>query len=296
MTKQMKIILAALGVGIVLIVAGFLFLRRGNNTEETTPPASPPVQVAQNPTPPVGKGQTAGGPGAKKQGPQGQKKAGAPPSSARPAGPGVSAPGAKQGIFAGSPPKAAAAAKPAVQTAKTGIVPIRHRSDPFLIGWRRQPLPPPVFALVSPMRIASADIVAPPPNNTIITEVPSRRVSGILTGDGVYAVLEDNNGDTEIVKPGSITSDGYRVVAINSDSVKLQRRDGNLLRTQTVPLSDATTAPVIVRPAGFSGAPGFGQPGAGGGGKFGGGLGRPGMGGGMPGVGGAGGGGGAASE
>ncbi|HLV81586.1 MAG TPA: hypothetical protein VKT32_14965 [Chthonomonadaceae bacterium] len=268
MTKQTKMMIGTLVVAWVLIVAGVVYLLRGNSA----PSATPPVQPVQY-TPP-----TAGNPPGKKPGAPGKPKPGAPgkpnggPSAAKPAGPGVN-PGATKGIFASSPPKGPAAA----QAPKTGMVAIKHRSDPFLIGWKKKPLPPPVFDVVLPVRLASADIVAPPAGQTIITEVPSRRVSGILTGDGVYAVLEDNNGDTEIVKPGSVTSDGYRVVAINADSVKLQRKDGNLLRTQTVPLSDATTAPVTVTPAGYPGAPGMngppggypggGYPGAGGGGR-----------------------------
>lgn len=276
MTKQMKIILAALAAAVVLIVAGVLFLRRGNSTDETTTPPATQAQATQNTAPPAG---APGGPGVTTPGAGGPGKiAGAPPAPGMPAGPGVSGPSGKQGIFASGPPKAGAPGKPPVQTAKAGVVPIIHNSDPFLIRWKKKPLPPPVFDLVAPMRLAGADIVAPPPNNTIITEVPSRRVSGILTGDGVYAVLENNNGDTEIVKPGSITSDGYRVVAINSDSVKLQRKDGNLLRTQTVPLSDATTAPATMVPAGYNGGPpGYGPPGTSG---PGGGITRPGVGGG----------------
>ena len=256
MTKQQKMIQAALAAGVVLIGAGVLFLRQGPNTVGTT------AALAQ--TPPQGKN-----PG---EGPM----PGAPPAMGGPTGPGAT----KNGIFANSPPGAKTPSTPAVPGTKSGVVAIHHRSDPFLIGWKKKPLPPPVFALVEPMRIASADIVAPPPPNTIITEVPSRRVSGILTGDGVYAVLENNAGDTEIVKPGSITSDGYRVVAINSDSVKLQRKDGNLIRTQTVPLSDATT--VTVTPAnyggygGYGGAPGYNGPPPGVGGGYGGGKFRPG--------------------
>lgn len=143
--------------------------------------------------------------------------------------------------------------------------------DPFYPIWVVKIPPPAVFDAVQPIRIASADVSAPPPVNTEVREVPLRRVSGIMNGEGVYAILE-GDGDPEIVKPGSKTRDGYRVVSINSDSVKLQKREGNLLYTQLVKLTDV---PVTgAQTAAFRG----GYPGAGGmGGRYPGMPGGPGM-------------------
>lgn len=110
-----------------------------------------------------------------------------------------------------------------------------------------------------------------------VREVATRRVSGIMSGDGVFAILEGaDGGDPEIIKPGSMTRDGYRVVAITSDTVKLQRKDGNVIRTQIVPLTDASSTQQQSNSglfggrggAGGSGFPGSngGFPGSGGGG------------------------------
>lgn len=128
-----------------------------------------------------------------------------------------------------------------------------------------------------------------------------------MTGDGVFAILEQSN-KVDIVKPGSsvdiATSGGsrtYTVVTIKEDTVVLESKEGLTTYQQTVPLSDA---PLGTSSASFGrgGGPGFG-PGApmtGGGpgasapspggpmapGGFGGGRGRrsPSPGGGAPGV------------
>jgi hypothetical protein len=159
------------------------------------------------------------------------------------------------------------------------------KQDPFLVTWKKAPPPPDPFTEVQPIRIASADVEVPSTKTIEVREVADRRVSGIMSGDGVFAILEEG-GESEVVKPGGTTKDGYKVISINGDSVKLERRDGNIIRTQTVQLSDAQTGP---QTAGFGGQ-GFGGPGVGGmgGGRFGGGR-FPGGGGGKGGGGGAGG-------
>lgn len=134
-------------------------------------------------------------------------------------------------------------------------------NDPFYVSWKNPPPPPYVFNEVQPLRLASAGIVTPPPKDTEVRVVADRRVSGIMSGDGVYAILETGS-DVEIVKPGSQTKDGYRVVSINVDSVKLQKREGNYLLTQTVPLTDVPVGGA--QTAGFNGGMMGGRPGAGG--------------------------------
>lgn len=174
----------------------------------------------------------------------------------------------------------AAGAKPGAPGAPAAVLapPLKVRPDPFLVAWRTPPQPPYIFDQIQPIRLASANVEAPPAKPIEVREVPSRRVSGIMSGDGVFAILEQN-GDSEIVKPGSQTSDGYRVVSIDEDSVKLQRREGNAILTQIVPLSDAPTGPSAPRVGGFPGGGFRGNPGGlpgpqggrGGGGGFGGG-------------------------
>jgi hypothetical protein len=143
---------------------------------------------------------------------------------------------------------------------KAGPPPGGVNRDPFLVRWKPKPEPPYIFNELQPVRLASAGIETPPPPNTVVTEVANRRVSGIMTGDGVYAILESSTGEPEIVKPGSETRDGYRVLSITADSVKIQRKEGNLLLTQVVPLTDAPVA--NAQTAGFTGGGPGGFPGA----------------------------------
>jgi hypothetical protein len=121
-------------------------------------------------------------------------------------------------------------------------------SEPTAVGETPRPAAARVPAKTEPGRggarpplVTGARIEQLPPLHTRERVVPDRRVSAILQGDGIYAVLE-GVGDPEIVKPGSVTSDGYRVVAISSDSVTLRKVEGGLTYTQVVPLSDTMTA------------------------------------------------------
>jgi len=122
-------------------------------------------------------------------------------------------------------------------------LPYNPRRDPFFVPWQVPPPPPNIFTEVQPLRIATYNVVTPTPPNTEVREIPNRRVSGIMSGDGVFAILESGTKDPEIVKPGMLTSDGYTVVSINADSVKLQKKEGNFIYTQVVPLSDLPTNP-----------------------------------------------------
>jgi hypothetical protein len=160
------------------------------------------------------------------------------------------------------------AAAPAAGAPETAAAPeqapsFQARPNPFKVPWQASvPPPPPVFQVVQPERIATAQVETPPPLHTTERVVPDRRVSGILMGDGIYAILE-GAGDPEIVRPGSKTSDGYRVEAIGSDSVTLQKVEGNVTYTQIVPLSDTTTSTVSA--TGRGGTGGFRPGGTGGG-------------------------------
>jgi hypothetical protein len=172
------------------------------------------------------------------------------------AGGGMPMAGGGMGMGAGS----ASGAAPATSTVKPTPVSIgKPRRDPFYVAWRRLPPPPNVFTEVQPIRVASAGIELPPPPNTEVREVPSRRVSGIVSGEGVFAILE-GEGEPEVVKPGMRTRDGYTVVSINGDSVRLQKKEGNVILTQVVTLSDL---PPSAMPAGGGMQPGGMRPGGG---------------------------------
>lgn len=195
----------------------------------------------------------------------------------------VSVPGAKPGgdddsgtsAGGGFSGGASTTAAPA-PVGKTGTVNMAKlggaRKDPFHYDWRELPPPPDVFASVEPIRVASATIEIAPEKPVEIRETPSRRVAGIMSGEGVYAILDGGASDFEIVQPGTQTSDGYRVVSITSDSVLLRKQEGNIIRIQTVMFGDAPPN-AVARPAGNFGG-GFpagggttGFPRAGGGGS-----------------------------
>jgi hypothetical protein len=233
-------------VGALAIVAGVLFW-----------PKSEPSASAQG---------APGQPGAPKQGqkpaPAGQK-AGAP----APASPAGGIPGAIPGVGAarGAAPGAAPGAVPGAAQNVVYKPPFRPRKDPFALKWKIPPPPPYVFNEIQPVRVASFQVTAPPPPNTEVREVPSRRVSGIMSGDGVFAIMESEGGEIEIVKPGSETKDGYKVVSIGSDTVTLKKKVGNVTYTQVVPLTDILPGqqPQIGGGGRFSGGR-FGGPGGGG--------------------------------
>lgn len=199
--------------------------------------------------------------------------------------------GGSAGLDSGAPPSATtptqqpAQAQPAAPgTAPKKFPPLaRRRQDPFLVNWKQPP--PPLYIFdedIQPLRVASEYVPTPPAKPIEIRETPVLRVSGILNGDGVYAILEKGDGNADIVKPGSEVkipvAEGervYKVTAITNDTVKLRAQDGNFIFLQDVPLSDV---PVGTPPRGVAGGfsgpqggdfgaggPGFsGRPGSGG--------------------------------
>jgi hypothetical protein len=99
-------------------------------------------------------------------------------------------------------------------------------------------------------------------------EQPYRRISGIVIGDAVYAILEEN-GRSTIIRPGSkIPDTNWTVVAINRDGVTL-RRSGNIQPNEI-------TVRLEVAPPGMGGGAMGAPSGANGAGAKGGGLAAPG--------------------
>lgn len=94
---------------------------------------------------------------------------------------------------------------------------------------------------------------------------PYRRISGIVIGDAVYAILEEN-GQSRIIRPGmQIPDSNWTVVSINRDEVKL-RRPGNVQPNEVIVRLEV--APPGIGGAGAQGGPAGGPgrgPGNGGG-------------------------------
>jgi hypothetical protein len=175
---------------------------------------------------------------------------------------------------AGTQPNAAAGA--AGTTVAGSGPPPGARPDPFRPWFNTIPPPPAVLTLVDPLRIATPDSSPPVnPPGVDVQEVPSRRVAGILTGNGIYALFDDGM----VVKPGDLVDD-YRVTMITKNAVTLKKKVNNQTFTQVIPLSDAGSAPSSQMSSPGSSAPRGGPsgmfPGRGGGG--GGGLISPGSG------------------
>lgn len=151
-----------------------------------------------------------------------------------------------------------------------------YRQDPLKPWWDTSPKPPPVLSLVTPVRLAAANTAQQEkPEGVEIQEVPNRRVAGILTGNGIYALIDDFGGGATVAKPGTVLPDGYVVSTIKSDSVVLKKKVDNRTYTQVVPLTDAgSSATRFSAPgAGAPGGPGLQMPG-----RLGGGTGRKGLG------------------
>jgi hypothetical protein len=88
-------------------------------------------------------------------------------------------------------------------------------------------------------------------------EQPYRRISGIVIGDAVYAILEEN-GRSTIIRPGTkIPDTDWVVVAIDRDGVTL-RRGGNVQPNEVV-------VRLEVAPPGLGGGTQGGAPGGRGG-------------------------------
>lgn len=140
----------------------------------------------------------------------------------------------------------ATAAAPVGGPPPSNTTPPAHRVDPFKPTWPPPP-PPNVLAELAPVRIASLGTAVEINKPDIeIREIPTMRVAGIMSGNGVYALLDGGPEPGMVVKPGDQVGE-YHVSAINPDSVVLKKSVkvglGTQTYTQVVPLTDAGSAP-----------------------------------------------------
>ena len=161
------------------------------------------------------------------------------------AGMGMQQPGQTGGPMQGGPMggMAGAPGAPGAAQVASNRVPPAHRADPFRPWWNSTPPPPPVISFVPPVRIAANLNIEPPRAGIEVREVPQGRVAGILSGNGVYALIESPYADQgqAVIRPGQMIGE-YRVASINKDSVTLKRTvrvgDRTETYTQIVPLTD----------------------------------------------------------
>ena len=106
------------------------------------------------------------------------------------------------------------------------------------------------------------EAVAPEPQ-------PYRRLSGIVVGDSILAILEEEGKQPVIVTPGmKIPDSEWRVISIDQEKAVL-RRSGKARPSQVIVRLEVPrpgTAAASGQTGGFPGAPGGGYPGAPGGG------------------------------
>lgn len=77
------------------------------------------------------------------------------------------------------------------------------------------------FVLIADPPVETTEVVQP------FEAQPYRRLSGVLIGDSVYAIIELENGQTAIIRPGSkIPNSEWTVVSIDAETAVL-RREGN---------------------------------------------------------------------
>jgi len=139
------------------------------------------------------------------------------------AGAGGAAPGAGA---AGAEAPLTPAQYPSIGVVKMGIGPAEPtRQDPFLTF--NPPIPPVPAELLYPLPpvgLVAGGLRPGGPAETV-ARVGNRRVAGLLFNDQAYAILEDEEGQTYIVKPGDVV-EGIRIVAISRDSIFLKDREG----------------------------------------------------------------------
>jgi len=139
---------------------------------------------------------------------------------------------------------------------------VQHRQDPFSLTPQEKAYDTAQATerLVSVGGNMATDYEPPPPpDDTPLAEEPQpyRRVSGILVGDSVLAIIEMGEGQPAIVRPGMyVPGTPWFVVSIDEEKVVLRRAGNVNPKTITVRLEQRNP-----NAGGGAGAGGVGQPG-----------------------------------
>lgn len=204
--KNLPIIGAATGIIVIAVVFLMIRMHSGGSSEGVGAPPSPPMGPS-SPMAPSGQESEGAMPSPPGAGP-------APMSPAQPAQPGMPAP-------TGAAPAAQTTA--AVNGGKVELLP--SRPDPFLpLDWKpgsSRPKPRIFLPPLGTLRIPGLQRTKAPVEQEVLPPQPTRRMAGILTNGGVYAMLE-TDGDTIVVKPGDIVENGnVRVDSIEPGRIRL---------------------------------------------------------------------------
>ena len=262
--KQMMIA-GALVAAVALVLVFWVMRHRGG--EEAVAPAAPAAGAGT-----AAGGETGGAGGASV--PTGMTMTPASPMAGAPVGAPTGMPGAPGmrpaaggGTDMGSPMHPPKDAK---------SPPFKPRPDPFQQfplpkEWlaylkRLQTInqPPPVYAWGLPAAAVRTAYVSPGtgPQPLDLRQVQGpRRMSGILFDGRVWAILETEDGQSHVVKPGDVVESGVKVAAVSRDSMVIAQagRQQNVeLKGRPAPASAATPvaapgAPVAAPSAAESG-------------------------------------------
>jgi hypothetical protein len=234
-----KIVVIAAGAIIVVALVVILFVMKGGKGAEEGAPASGGFAQGTGEAGAGGAGAPASGMGAP----------GSPGGGAkRPIGMGAAA-------VAGTGAEAAGGgAYPSVGVVKMGIGPTEpSRIDPFETFNPPVTAPPPEV-MVSLPAVGLVQGGLRPGGLTGVAKVGSRRVAGLFFGDKVYAVLEDEDRKTYLVKPGDVVQ-GIRIIAISRDSIFIRDRDGNRWEVPLRGMEPTTASGSADNPAELSQSP-----------------------------------------
>jgi len=127
---------------------------------------------------------------------------------------------------------------------------VKTRPDPFLTFVPPPQPPPPELAIGMPLVMLQTGGLRPTGvEEMVVAGIARRRVSGLLFDEGAYAILEGDQGQAFVVKPGDVVQ-GNRVIAISRDSIFVEDQEGKRWQVRlrgAGPASgaEATTSSVI---------------------------------------------------
>ncbi len=231
--KNKKLIAGGIALVAIVLIAFFVLRGRGGGTESGAAAGGfAQAGAGQGASPALG-GAAAGTTAGAGRGGMGPGSAG---GAAVPGGGGAAAPAGP----------AAPGTYPSVGLIKMGIGPAEPtRQDPFVtFNPPPQPIPPEVLVQLPPVGLVAGGL-RPGGGVEAVAKIGNRRVAGLLFNDQAWAVLEDEEGNTYVVKPGDVV-EGMRITAISRDAIFLKDRDG---KKWEVPLRG-------LGPGGQAGSPG----------------------------------------